>query len=189
MISDPFNRREFAFTMTTALSALGIAGTVFGVQGGGQAPPTPEGGEISKSAEAIHQEVVFKASRQRVYEVLTDPKQFEKVVKLSEAMKSGMVKDEKPTEISKDAGGTFVLFGGHILGRHIELVPNERLVQAWRTTGWKPGVYSIAEFQLDDEGSGTKLVFDHTGFPIGQAQHLADGWKANYWKPMEKVLA
>jgi activator of HSP90 ATPase len=175
--------------MTTALSALGIAGTVFGVQGGGQTPPSSEGGEISRTAEAIHQEVVFKASRKRVYEVLTDAKQFDKIVKLSEAMKSGMPPDAKPTEIGKEAGGAFVLFGGHILGRHIELVPDERLVQAWRVVAWKPGVYSIVSFQLGDEGSGTKLVFDHAGFPIGQAQHLADGWKANYWKPMEKVLA
>src|SRR5258705_6619630 len=189
MISDPFTRRDFAVTLTAGLSAFGIAGTAFGFQGSAQTPPTPEGDEISRTAEAIHQEVVFKASRQLVYGVLTDAKQFDKVVKLSEAMKSGMPPDAKPAEISREVGGAFVLFAGHIVGRHIELVPNERLVQAWRSVDWKPGVYSIVNFQLSDEGSGTKLVFDHTGFPTGQAQHLAGGCKGNYWKPMEKVLS
>jgi len=44
--------------------------------------------EISHTAESIHQEPVFKASRKRVYEALTDAKQFNKVVLLSTAMKS-----------------------------------------------------------------------------------------------------
>ncbi len=45
--------------------------------------------EISHTCESIHQEVVFKASRKRVYEALTDAKQFNKVVLLSAAMQSG----------------------------------------------------------------------------------------------------
>jgi uncharacterized protein YndB with AHSA1/START domain len=144
--------------------------------------------EISRTAEAIHQEPVFKASRKRVYEALTDAKQFEKIVQLSTAMKTGMPPGAKPTEISREVGGAFSLFGGYITGRHIELVPNERIVQAWRTGGWAPGVYSIAKFELVEQGSGTKIVFDHTGFPKGEAEHLAVGWKGNYWEPLEKFL-
>jgi activator of HSP90 ATPase len=76
-----------------------------------------------------------------------------------------------------------------ILGRHIELVPNERLVQAWREKSWAPGVYSVVRFQLIDQGSSTKLVFDHTGFPQGAAGHLAPGWWSHYWEPLQKYLA
>jgi activator of HSP90 ATPase len=104
-------------------------------------------------------------------------------------MQSGVPPDAKPAEISRELGGAFSLFAGHIVGRQIELVPSERLVQAWRVVDWKPGVFSIAEFQLTEQGGDTKLVFDHTGFPKGTAQHLADGWKGNYWEPMAKVLA
>jgi activator of HSP90 ATPase len=50
-------------------------------------------------------------------------------------------------------GGAFTLFGGYITGRHVELVPNDRIVQAWRTGGWAPGVYSIAKFELVEQGS------------------------------------
>ena len=145
--------------------------------------------EISHTAEAIHQEPVFKASRKRVYEALTDAKQFDKVVQLSAAMKTGMAPGAKPAEIGREAGGAFALFGGYVTGRHLELVPNERIVQAWRAGSWDPGDYSIAKFQLVEQGAGTKIVFDHTGFPKGNAEHLAAGWKMNYWEPLEKYLA
>ncbi len=144
--------------------------------------------EISHTAESIHQEAVFKASRKRVYEALTDAKQFDKVIQLSGVMQS-MHLGDKPAEISREVGGAFALFGGYITGRHVELVPNERIVQAWRTGGWNPGVYSIARFELVEQGSGTKIVFDHTGFPKGEAEALASGWKAHYWEPLEKLLA
>jgi len=144
--------------------------------------------EISHTAESIHQEPVFKASRKRVYEALTDTEQFDKIIQISGVMKS-MHLGGKPTEISQEVGGAFALFGGYITGRHVELVPNERIVQAWRTGGWDPGVYSIAKFELVEQGSGTKIVFDHTGFPKGAAETLASGWKAHYWEPLQKLLA
>jgi activator of HSP90 ATPase len=95
----------------------------------------------------------------------------------------------KPTEIGREAGGGFSLFGGYVTGRQIELVPNERIVQAWRAGSWDPGIYSIAKFDLVEQGSGTKIIFHHTGFPEGQAGHLAAGWKGNYWEPLQKFLA
>lgn len=143
---------------------------------------------ISHACAAIHQEVVFKASPKRVYEALTDAKQFNKVILQSAAVKSGAKLGDKPTEISREAGGAFTLYGGYITGRQIELVPNQRIVQAWRTGGWDPGIYSIARFELTAQGSDTKLVFDHTGFPESLAEHLATGWKINYWEPLGKYL-
>jgi uncharacterized protein YndB with AHSA1/START domain len=143
--------------------------------------------DISRTAESIHQEPVFKASRKRVYEALTDTAQFNKVIQLSGVMQS-MHLGDKPTEISHEVGGAFILFGGYITGRHVELVPNERIVQAWRTGAWDPGVYSIAKFELVEQGSGTRIVFDHTGFPKGRAEVLASGWKAHYWEPLGKLL-
>ena len=144
--------------------------------------------EISRTAESIHQEAVFKASRKLVYEALTDAKKFDKVMQLSGVMQA-MHLGDKPAEISREVGGAFALFGGYITGRHVELVPNERIVQAWRTGGWPPGVYSIAKFELVEQGAGSKIVFDHTGFPKGEAEVLAAGWKTHYWEPLAKFLA
>lgn len=146
-------------------------------------------GELSHAAEAIHQEPVFKASRKRVYEALTDTQQFNKVTQIIAAKEPSISLEKSPTQISREAGGTFVLFGAIIVGRHIELVPNQRIVQAWRVAFWDPGIYSIAKFELTEQGDGTKIIFDHTGFPKGTGEHLAAGWKAHYWEPLEKLLA
>ena len=145
---------------------------------------------ILRAEEAIHQEPVFKASRKLVYEALTDASQFAKVVELSAAMKGGGMKlGTKVAEIGREPGGAFTLFGGYITGRQVELVANERIVQVWRAASWDAGSYSIARFVLVESGGGTKIVFDHTGFPKGQAEHLAEGWRTNYWEPLAKFLA
>jgi activator of HSP90 ATPase len=188
MMSDRTNLKVLANGTTRRCAIIGVA-----VAFGGLALKSTEAWagaeeEISRTAESIHQEALFKASRKRVYEALTDAKQFDKVIQLSGAMQS-MHLGDKPTEISREVGGAFTLFGGYITGRHVELVPNERIVQAWRTGGWAPGVYSIAKFELVEQGSGTKIVFDHTGFPKGEAEVLASGWKAHYWEPLGKLLA
>jgi activator of HSP90 ATPase len=143
---------------------------------------------ISRTAESIHQEPVFQASRNRVYAALTEAKQFNEIIRRSGAMQSMGLKNTAP-EISREAGGSFSLFGGHILGRHIELLPSERIVQAWRVADWEAGLYSIARFELKPEGSGTRIVFDHTNFPKGDAEHLAEGWTAHYWKPLASYLS
>ncbi len=145
-------------------------------------------GEISRAAESIHQEPTFTASRKRVYEALTDSGQFDKVTQASGVMKELSQRPE-PTQISSDEGGRFVLFGGYIVGRHIELVPHELIVQAWRVGNWNRGVYSLVRFELLDLSPGTRIVFDHTGFPTGNAAHLAAGWHAHYWDPLETILA
>jgi activator of HSP90 ATPase len=128
------------------------------------------------------------ASPKRVYEALTDSKKFTRVIQLSGALEAMHLPD-KPAQISSEAGGAFALYGGFITGRHIELVPNVRIVQAWRAGDWPPGDYSIAKFELVEQGSACKIVFDHCGFPKGAAESLASGWKAHYWAPLAKVLA
>jgi activator of HSP90 ATPase len=141
--------------------------------------------EILHSEEAIHQENVFKASRKRVYAALTETKQFDRLVKLS-GISDAL--GTKATQISDQVGGAFTIFGGHIIGRQLELVPDERIVQAWRVVDWEPGRYSTVRFELVDEGAGTKIVFDHFGFPKGLGEHLASGWKEHYWDTLQKYL-
>ena len=145
--------------------------------------------EISHAAESIHMEPVIPASRKRVYDALTDAKQFNEIVKISAAMKAGMIKDVSPVEISREPGGAFKLFGGFIIGRQLELVPNERIVQAWRVSYWDAGAFSITKFALAEEGTGTRIIFDHAGFPKGDGENLVAGWKGNYWEPLAKFLA
>jgi uncharacterized protein YndB with AHSA1/START domain len=145
--------------------------------------------EAAHSMDAIHQEVPFKASRSRVYTLLTNAHEFQKVVALSGAVASGKVKTDNPAQIGREAGAPFSIFGSFVGGRIIEMVPDTRLVEAWRAQDWPPGVYSIVKFELLDQGAGTLLVFDQTGFPASDAAQLVQGWTMNYWQPMAKVLA
>ena len=123
----------------------------------------------------IHQEIEFNASPQQLYEALLDSKQFSEF--------SG-----RPAEINREVGGAFSLFKGHIIGRNLELVPNQRIVQAWRVVTWPEGAYSIVRFDLKPQGSRTRLVFDHIGFPEGLHDHLAAGWEENYWSLLKKYF-
>jgi uncharacterized protein YndB with AHSA1/START domain len=145
--------------------------------------------KILRTECSIHQEVVFHASPERVYRILTSTHEFDGVVHRSAAMRSGMKLGTQSTRVSPNVGGEFVLFGGHILGRQVELVPGRLVVEAWRVGNWTPGLYSIARFELRAEGGGTRLVFDHTGFPSEEAEHLAEGWRGNYWAPMAESFA
>lgn len=125
---------------------------------------------------AIHQEEDFKAGPRRIYEALLDAKQFT------------ALSDGRAAEIDRTLGGAFSLFAGHIVGRNLELVPNRRIVQAWRVVPWPEGIYSIARFELLGQSSGTRVIFDHTGFPPQLAEHLEDGWNENYWTALQKYL-
>src|SRR5215467_8348264 len=80
---------------TTVLTGLGFAPL--------SALGHTEGG--SRTAETIHQEPVFKANSKRVYEALTDEKQFEKVTQLSAAIQSGVALENKP--ISRSPRSSF----------------------------------------------------------------------------------
>ena len=135
------------------------------------------GADAPAPSERIHQETVFEASPSRVYEVLTGSKEFSR-------MSGGA-----PAVIDPRSGGEFSCFGGMIVGRNLECVPAQRVVQAWRAKSWEPGAYSIVRFELRAEGAKTRLVLDQTGFPDGQGAHLSQGWHANYWEPLRKLVA
>ena len=144
---------------------------------------------LSHASEAIRQEVTLDASPQRVYEALTTAKHFDMITPLSDGAALLAAAGAKPTAISPEVGGSFTLFGGYVTGRHLEMLPNERLIQAWRAGSWKAGEFSIAAFNLTAEGGKTKLKFEHRGFPNGNGTSLARGWHSHYWEPLAKFLA
>src|SRR5213595_1129175 len=78
----------------------------------------------------ICHEVGFKVSPERVYEALTDAKQCSAF--------SGL-----PAEIHGEARGSFKCFDGQITGRMTELVPSQKIVQAWHVAMWPDDVNSM----------------------------------------------
>jgi activator of HSP90 ATPase len=167
-------RRQVATGIATALCGLVYVPSVWG-----QGPQPPErekeGSSPNQQRTSLQEEIHLKSSPQRIYSILLDEKQF--------AAFTG-----QPAEIDPREGGRFSLFAGQIVGRNVELVSNQRIVQAWRPAHWSPGIWSLAAFELMPEASGTIVSLDHKGFPIGDFDHLEWGWQEHYWKPLKKDL-
>jgi len=182
-MSDREKRTEPANTSTRRQMIVGL-GIAFGGLAAGselwaitptQAMKAAPGAAANQTRTSLHQEVAFKATPQRIYEVLLDSKQFAAVAGL-------------PAEIDPKEGGAFKMFGGMIVGRNVELIPDQRIVQAWRPASWGPGVYSIVKFELKSQGTGVQVVLDHTGFPESDFDGLTSGWPERYWEPLKKYL-
>ena len=131
----------------------------------------------------IHQSAYFKVAPAQVYNTLLSSVAFSACTKKSFDMFTA-----SSAKIDSMVGGTFSLFDGHITGRILELVPDQRIVEAWRVIDWPAGVYSIARFDISAEGSGTRVIFEHVGFPEGLKEHLSVGWQQHYWDAMTKYF-
>jgi|SRR5215471_4525607 len=164
------SRRKMIISGGIGVAGLSIVGRVARA-----ATPPMKGSMADDNSTSIHQEIDLKGSPQRVYEALLDSKQFTAFTGAA-------------AEIHREAGGAFSCFEGQIVGRNVELMPGRRIVQAWRSNGWPDGSYSIVKFELNQQGSGTRLVMDHRGFPDGKREQLEAGWKQHYWEPLAKYL-
>lgn len=168
-------RRQMIAGVAVALGGLAASRDLWACAGQQQETKESPGTAANKARTSLHQEIELKAAPQRIYEIILDSKQF--------AAFTGV-----PATIDPAAGGAFTMFGGMIVGRNVELVPGQPIVQAWRPTHWDPGVYSIVKFELKPQGSGTLLILDHTGFPEGEYDSLFKGWGSHYWDPLKKYL-
>lgn len=166
-------RREMLAGGVVTLAAL-VGGA--SVARGQQAMQEKRSTGAEEKITSLHQEIDLKAEPHRVYEILLDSKLFAAFTK-------------RAADIDRAPGGAFKMFGGMIEGRNVELVPDVRIVQAWRPASWDAGVYSIVAFQLKAQAGGTKLILDHKGFPEGDFAHLDPGWHLQYWEPLAKYLA
>jgi activator of HSP90 ATPase len=124
----------------------------------------------------IRQTVVFKATPTQVYDMIMDTRKHQSL--------SG-----EEARISKKVGGRFTVWGSHISGINLVLKPGERIVQAWRATGWWPDYYSIAIFDIQRVERGTKLRFTQIGVPPNRYSGHYRGWIETYWTPMKEIFA
>jgi activator of HSP90 ATPase len=93
-----------------------------------------------------------------------------------------------PAKIENRVNGRFTAWDGTISGSNVELVPDRKIVQAWRTTEFPKGSPdSRVEIVLSKAGKGTKLVLTHSGIPEGQDDY-EQGWKEFYFAPMKKYF-
>lgn len=94
-----------------------------------------------------------------------------------------------PAKISAKVGGKFTAFGGMLEGETLELKPNKKIVQSWRSNDWPADIYSRVTFSFAPAGKGkTKLTLSHSGIPESDYEGVKKGWISFYWEPMAKML-
>jgi activator of HSP90 ATPase len=173
--ADAVSRRQAIAEIAITLCGLAAGSRALGQTPGPSAKEAP-GAAPNQARTSLHYEADFGATARRIYEALLDSKQF--------AAFTGM-----PAEIDRREGGAFSMFGGLIVGRNVELIPDRRIVQAWRPAHWPAGIYSIVKFEFQEQGAQARLVLDHTGFPQEESVSLDHGWKSHYLVPLSKFLA
>jgi activator of HSP90 ATPase len=101
---------------------------------------------------------------------------------LHSAMTGGQAK------CSDQVGGQFTAWDGYISGANLELEPNKRILQCWRTTEFVADEKdSILEILFDANGDKTKITLIHSNLPEHGAQYK-QGWKNHYFNPMKSYF-
>jgi len=85
-------------------------------------------------------------------------------------------------------GDAFTAHDGYISGKNIELVPNTKIVQTWRSTEFEDSEEdSIIEVRFEDKDGGTLVTLTHSNLPPHGGQYES-GWKAYYFEPMKEYF-
>jgi activator of HSP90 ATPase len=93
-------------------------------------------------------------------------------------------------QIDPTVGGLFSAWDGYITGTTLELDPNRRIVQSWRTLEFPTDAPdSRLEVALEESADGTRLILKHSQIPAGQGSGYESGWVENYFDPMQEYFA
>src|SRR4051812_24510807 len=93
-------------------------------------------------------------------------------------------------EMSGAVDGAFTAWGGYISGKNLQLAPNTRIVQSWRTTQFtEQDADSVITVSLAPAESGMRLTLQHTSVPDGHTGYEQGGWERSYFTPMREYFA
>jgi len=86
-------------------------------------------------------------------------------------------------------GAEFTAWDGYISGSNLELVPNQKIVQSWRTSEFNEGDEdSRLEIKLEPSGEGCELTLIHSEIPEDQSSDYEQGWDDHYFSPMKEYF-
>jgi activator of HSP90 ATPase len=106
---------------------------------------------------------------------------------LNSKMHSEIIGDN--AKINAKLNGKFVVWDGYITGSNVELIPDKKIVQNWRTTEFdEDDPDSILEIYLDEVDNCTQLTMVHKNIPDGQGDDYKKGWIDYYFEPMKKYF-
>ncbi|KAH8298391.1 hypothetical protein KR018_012639 [Drosophila ironensis] len=93
-----------------------------------------------------------------------------------------------PAKVDAVRGGEFALYGGTVLGKFEELVPEKKIQQSWRLKNWASGHYSNVVIELEETSSSTMMTLMQTGIPASEYDAMKTNWHRYYWHSIKQTF-
>jgi uncharacterized protein YndB with AHSA1/START domain len=89
-------------------------------------------------------------------------------------------------EMSTVPGTEFSIMGGSIVGKNIEFIEDQKMVQQWYFGD--EGAPSIVTIKLFPHKEGTSVELSHTNIPDDAYDDIIDGWDNIYFGNLEEYF-
>lgn len=89
-------------------------------------------------------------------------------------------------KMSTEPGSEFEIFEGDIVGKNIEFIHNEKVVQEWYF-GDQPAA-SIVTITIRKDKGNVNIKLEHTNIPAEDYDDIAEGWDEAYWGAIKELL-
>ena len=94
-----------------------------------------------------------------------------------------------PAKVDGMLGGEFMAWDGYIFGSTLELEPDQRILQTWRTSEFpEDAPDSRLEILFEEVAGGTKVSLIHSDMPEDQVDSYRQGCEDFYFKPMKEYF-
>ncbi len=92
--------------------------------------------------------------------------------------------------IEPKSNGKHSAWDGYIWGKNIEITPNKKIIQTWRTSEFADNdLDSLLEISFAEKKGKTTVTLSHTNIPEGQGANYKKGWKDFYFTPMKQYFS
>ncbi len=91
----------------------------------------------------------------------------------------------EPATMSTEEGSEFSLWEGAIVGKNLEFVPHQKIVQQWYFGESDPSIVTI---KLHEDKSKTSVEVRQTNIPDEAYDDIVEGWTFNYFGALREFF-
>ena len=91
----------------------------------------------------------------------------------------------EPAVMSTEPGSDFSLWDGEIVGRNLEFVADQKIVQQWF---FGEETDSVVTIKLHADKSGTNVEVSQTNIPDDAYDNMVEGWESDYFGSLKELF-